>query len=102
MIYPLLSTPNASSYQSHQQESQISQTDEVVFWTATAVSTLIVIFGTIANSLVLYFANKESLTGRPLRHLNTVVKHLAVADLLYGVLACPLFYAYWKMGKSKP
>ena len=90
---------NLSICQVHQEESQISQINEVWFWTSTAISTLIVIFGIISNSLVLYFAKTKTMTGS-LRHLNTVVKHLAVSDLLYGVLACPLMSVYWKMGKN--
>ena len=94
-----LIAPNVSACQSHQQESQIDQTNEVLFWTTVAVSGLIVIFGAIANSLVIYFANQEPWTVA-LRHLNKVVKHLAVSDFLYGVLAYPLLLLYWKMGKA--
>ena len=80
------------------EEFQIDQIIEILFWTGTAISTLIVIVGIIANSLVLYFASTKSLTGT-LCHLNTVVKHLAASDLLYGVIAFPLVCVYWKMGK---
>ena len=93
----LVPTTNVSACQSHQEESPVDQVNEVLFWTAAAVATLISIFGAIANILVIYFANQEPSTGA-LRHLNKVVKHLAVSDILYGVLACPLAFAYWKMG----
>ena len=91
--------PNVSICQSHQEEVQIDQINEALFWTTASVSSLIVIFGVIANILVIYFANQEPPSGT-LHHLNKVVKHLAVSDLLYGVLANPLFMAYWKTGKS--
>ena len=91
--------PNVSICQSHQEEVQIDQINEALFWTAATVSSLIVILGVIANVLVIYFANQEPPAGT-LRHLNKVVKHLAVSDILYGVLGMPLSLAYWKTGKS--
>ncbi len=78
-------------------KSQLNDINEVLFWITTVVSALIVIPGIIANVLVLYYAKQEPSTG-PLRHLNKVVTHLAVSDLLYGVLASPLILAYWYMG----
>ena len=98
-FFPLASTPNVSARQSQQEESQINQVNDVLFWTVSAVCILIVIFGAIANTLVIYFANQEPSTVT-LRHLNKAVKHLAVSDLLYGVLGIPLSLAYWRMGKT--
>ena len=98
MTFRLLTTPNISACESYQEESQINEINEALFWTAVAVSTLISIFGAIANIIVIYFANQEPSTGT-LHHLNNVVKHLAVSDTLYGVLACPLSLVYWKSGK---
>ena len=94
----LRSAPNASSCQSHQEESQLNEINEALFWTTTVVSALIVIPGAVANIVVLYYAKQEPSTGA-LRHLNRVVKHLAVSDLLYGVLATPFSLAYWRLGK---
>ena len=99
MANRLALTPNVSICQSHQEEVQIDQINEALFWTSAVVSSLIVIFGVIANTLVIYFANQEPPSGT-LRHLNKVVKHLAVSDLLYGVLSTPLQLAYWKTGKT--
>ena len=93
--------PNVSICQSHQEEVQIDQINESLFWTAAVVSSLVVIFGVIANILVIYFANQEPPSGT-LHHLNKVVKHLAASDVLYGVLGIPLSLAYWRMGKTKP
>ena len=92
-------TPNVSICHGPQEEVQIDQINEALFWTAATVSSLIVILGVIANVLVIYFANQEPPAGT-LRHLNKVVKHLAVSDILYGVLGMPLSLAYWKTGKS--
>ena len=93
----LRSTPNASSCQNHQQGSQLNEINEVMFWITTVVCAPIVILGAVANVLVLCYAKQEPLR-RTLRHLNRVVKNLAVSDLLYGVLATPFALAYWHLG----
>ena len=98
MDFLRVSQQNVSACQSHQGAAEINQINQVLFWTAAVVSILISIFGVIANCLVIYFANQEPSTGA-LRHLNQVVKHLAVADMLYGVLVSPCSLAYWKIGK---
>ena len=90
--------PNVSACQNHQEQPQINQIDEILFSTTVAISTLIVIFGVIANTLVIYFANQENST-TTLRYLNIIVKHLAISDLLCGVLATTGFLVYWRMGK---
>ena len=92
---------NVSACQGHQAESQINQFNEILFWAVSIVCILVVLFGVIANILVIYFAHQEPWTGT-LRYLNKAVKHLAIADLLYGVLGIPLTLSYWKMGKNKP
>ena len=99
MTFRLVATPNISACESHQEESQINQINEVLFWTSATIATLIGIFGTIANVLVIYFAKQEPPTGT-LRRLNRVVKQLAISDILIAVLACPLKLAYWKLGKT--
>ena len=76
-----------------------NEINEVLFWTSATIATLIGIFGTIANVLVIYFAKQEPPTGT-LRRLNRVVKQLAISDILIAVLACPLKLAYWKLGKT--
>ena len=68
------------------------------FTAAATIGALIILFSTIANALVIYFSRKNPLKRGPLRHLNTVVKHLAIADFLYGLLSSPFTFAYWKSG----
>ena len=101
MIYRSGSTPNASSCQNYPEQAEIGQINEGLFWTAATICSLIALFGMIANGVVLYFVNKEPFAGA-LRHINTVVKHLAVANFLYGLLGCPLSLTYWKAGKNEP
>ena len=92
------SASNASACQSHQEQPQITQINEILFWTTVAISALIAVFGVITNTLVIYFANQENST-TTLRYLNIIVKHLAISDLLCGVLATTGFLVYWKMSK---
>ena len=71
---------------------------EVVFWLMAIVCTSIVAIGAILNSLVILFAKENPLKGG-LRHLNVVVKHLAVSDAMYGFLACPFLLTRFNLGK---
>ena len=99
---PLVDSPfnNATSRQ-EQLTPRPNSKYEGWFWLIVAIFTLIVAIGIILNSLVIYFASRNTLTGT-LFHLNTVVKHLAVADLLYGLLGCPSLLISFKMGKILP
>ena len=99
MISLLRSTQNVSDCQSNQEGSQLNEINEILLGITAAICTLIVILGAVANALVLYYAKQEPPTGT-LSHLNRVVKHLAVSDLLYGVLGTPLALAHWKISKS--
>ena len=97
MIYRSVLTPNVSSCQNYPDESETDQINEGLFWTTAIICSLIAIFGMAANGIVLYFANQQPFIG-DLRHINTVVKHLAVSDSLYGLLSTPLSLVYWYQG----
>ena len=99
MIYRSDLAQNVSFCQNYQDESETDQINEGLFWTTATICSLIAMFGMIANGIVLYFANQQPFIGA-LRHLNTVVIHLAVANFLYGLLGCPLSLLYWKKGKN--
>ena len=88
---------NSSSCEDYQEDLQIDKINEVLFWVAATICALIAVFGMIANGLVLYFAIKQPFAGA-LRHINTVVKHLAVSDSLYGLLSTPMSLVYWYQG----
>ena len=75
----------------------INERYQIWYWVVVALFALIVLIGTILNSLVIYFAKHQK--AGALRHLNTVVAHLAVSDLLYATLACPLLLHRFTMGK---
>ena len=64
------------------------------FWVFFVLFTLISIAGMIGNGLVIYVANRNPQRGA-LRHLNKVVRNLAITDFLFNVLAAPLIMTYW-------
>ena len=59
----------------------------------TILYTIASIIGIIGSSLVIHFSTKGRGTG-VLRHLNQVVKNLAIADLLYALCGAPLFIKF--------
>ena len=59
-----------------------------LFWIGAALYLFLGIVATIGNGLVLYTALGEFNMG-PLGHLNNVIKSLAVADMLYGLIGVP-------------
>ena len=67
---------------------------EIWFWLMIATVTIICIVGMLGNGLVIYVASKDRKTGG-LRHLNKVVRNLAITDFLVNVLGAPGIMAYW-------
>ena len=60
----------------------------VLFWVGAALYLFLGIVAIIGNGLVLYTALGEFNMG-PLGHLDNVIKSLAVADMLYGLIGVP-------------
>ena len=60
----------------------------VLFWVGAVLYLLFGIVAIIGNGLVLYTALGEFNMG-PLGHLDNVIKSLAVADMLYGLIGVP-------------
>ena len=60
--------------------------------------TLTCIIGIIGNCLVIYLASRKPKEDT-FRHLNTVVRNLAVTDFLYSILGSPLTMVYWILSK---
>ena len=60
----------------------------VSLWLPNALYVIIGIIGITGNGLVVYCAHKSRDTGM-FRHLNKVVRNLAITDLLYGVCGIP-------------
>ena len=84
-------------YQEHY-DYQTSQGAGMAFWVLIAVWTLTCIAGIIGNSLVIYFASRKPKEDT-FRHLNTVVRNLAITDFLYSVFGSPLTMVYWTWSK---
>ena len=63
--------------------------NEVLLWILVTFCTTACIIGIAGNCLVFYFAYKDR-KRRAFRHVNTVVRKLAIADFLYSTCAAPL------------
>ena len=61
---------------------------KALIWGTGIVYLCIAVMAVIGNGLVLYAAYGKRNTGR-LRHLDGVVKSLAVADMLFGLIGVP-------------
>ena len=81
------------------EDTLISKEQEVLMWVLTAFCALTSMVGILGNGFVLYFASSHKSEFGTFRYLNKVVKHLAVADLMYSILAAPLQMLYWTQGK---
>ena len=68
------------------------------FYALIVIYTLLSIIGMIGNGLVIYVANRSP-KGGALRHLNKVVRNLAITDFLYSVFGSPLTMVYWTWSK---
>ena len=89
-------TSNATSCE----EKSSGQTagKEAQTWVLMALTLLSGIMGILGNGLVIYFSKTGHLAGT-FRHLNKVVRNLAIADFLFSILAVPCQVAYWYFGK---
>ena len=60
----------------------------VVFWMGVVLYLGLGLLAIVGNGLVLYTSLGDMNMG-PLRHLDNVIKSLAVADMLYGLIGVP-------------
>ena len=60
----------------------------VSLWLPNVLYAIIGIIGITGNGFVIYYAHKSRDTGL-FRHLNKVVRNLAITDFLYGLCAIP-------------
>ena len=84
-------TPTESTY----------ERNKVLFWVGVAIFLCLAFMATTGNGLVLYTSFRNFNWG-PLRHLDNVIKSLAMADMLYGLIGipCQIVYDYYS-GKYK-
>ena len=66
-----------------------------IFWIDVVFIIFAGLFATAGNGLVLYAAHGNKNIG-PLRYLDNIIKSLAVADMLFGLIGTPLIiFAYY-------
>ena len=66
----------------------IYERNAVKFWSMVTISSILALLSIIGNGLVLY-TSFGGLNVGPLGHLDTVIKSLAMADMLYGLVGVP-------------
>ena len=81
-MFQNLSTVNANSGTRYEQ-------NVATYWTYGIIYVLIGGTAVIGNGFVLLVTHGNRNSG-PLRHLDNVIKSLAVADMLFGLLGIPL------------
>ena len=74
-----------------------SSRNKYLFWGIAAIMILIGLSAAVTNGLVLYITNNHKNQG-PLKNLDIIIKSLAVADMLFGLIGipCRLLAAYYK------
>ena len=82
-IFPVTNATDVSSISESTYEKIV-----IVFWMGVALYLGLGLLALIGNGLVLYTSFGDLNMG-PLRHLDNVIKSLAVADMLYGLLGVP-------------
>ena len=82
-IFPVTNATGVSSSSESTYEKII-----IVFWMGVVLYLGLGLLALIGNGLVLYTSFGDLNMG-PLRHLDNVIKSLAVADMLYGLLGVP-------------
>ena len=72
---------------------------EVIHWIIIALCIVVCITGVVGNGLVVYFVVRKDETGA-FRHINKVVRNLAITDFLLGLIGAPLLTVRWTWGKT--
>ena len=68
-----------------------------LYWAFVAFAFVTSSIAILGNSLVIYAAQQTANRGR-LRYLDSVVKSLAMTDLLYGLIGAPFTYVNFYLG----
>ena len=62
--------------------------EKIVFWGVSIIYLFIALIAVVGNVLVLYVSLSNRNHG-PLKHLDSVIQSLAVADMLFGLIGMP-------------
>ena len=82
---------------SHPQESY--ESTSTFFWVGTVFCVLAGFIATVGNGLVL-FTTRRSKNNGPFRYLDSTIKSLAFADMLFGFVGIPMVVVGYYYGKN--
>ena len=68
------------------------------YWVCVILCFVMGMVSCFGNGLVLYISNKKEDFGG-YRQVNWVVKNLALSDMLFGLVGCPLTIVLWTWGR---
>ena len=71
-----------------------------LFWASIVAYLCIAVIAVLGNGLVIYAAYGNNNTGR-LRYLDDVVKSLAIADMLFGLIGTPFMIVNYYLSKNE-
>ena len=92
-----IQTNHTISINDTQQPSSYEK-NKVLFWCFATVCVIITIITIIGNGIVV-IASHQTRNNNRLRHLDGVVKSLAVTDFLFGLFGAPLVALNYYLGK---
>ena len=92
-----IQTNHTNSINDRQQPSSYEK-NKILFWCFATVCVIITIITIIGNGIVV-IASHQTRNNNRLRHLDGVVKSLAVTDFLFGLLGAPLVALNYYLGK---
>ena len=76
------------------------QGNRLIFWVFATAIICIGLIAVVANGIVLYITTFYKNNG-PLKSLDSVIKSLAVADMLFGLIGIPCrLIAFWNIGSQ--
>ena len=82
------------------EERSIYQGNILIFWIFATTITCIGLIAVVANGIVLYITTFYKNNG-PLKSLDSVIKSLAVADMLFGLIGIPCrLIGAWNIGSK--
>ena len=91
--------PDEPSDALHQPPTSLETAPLVFFWISVTLCFLMGMLSSFGNGLVLYVSNKKDDFGG-YSQVNWVVKNLALSDMLFGLIGCPLTIVLWTWSKS--
>ena len=76
-----------------------NDTSWIAFWCSVILCLVAGFISILGNGLVLYVSNLKNDAGK-FEYINLVVKHLALSDLLFGLIGTPFTILFWYWGRN--